>query len=384
MLSMKRSTAVWIFMIFAIVAPIVGLVVFLAGDGTWYVILISLILCAVFLVISVRMSMVDPNIVFLEDGIEVSGPMLDIVIPYDAITNVEMRSKFDYGMKLGGYEGASRLGGTFSNKEFGTYKIAAFSTNREFMIVHHANGVLAFNTRAKEETQSVYTRLTDAAGHGMSSASYTQDGMENVMAGRKGGRMAVLLMSVAVVVPAAVLLYMTFISDMFAAESMIYVMLAGFAMPFLCMGVFIVWEKRKKINTGKTVTVVVVGIVLSMALGLVPMLTLAVPNASGVDVAVDTELRVRAPFVDETVRFDDIVSVETRDGMDYGKRTAGYGGSDIRSGKFTNNEFGTYRLAVFKSSPLAIVVHHVGGVLVFNQDTAEETERIHALLTSKL
>ncbi|MBI0584391.1 MAG: DUF3784 domain-containing protein [Methanomassiliicoccus sp.] len=98
----------------------------------------------------------------------------------------------------------------------------------------------------------------------------------------------------------------------------------------------------------------------------------------------DDGLQVNAPFVDEHIPYDDITAVELRGSFDNGRRVGGFGGSDISSGNFQNDEFGRYVLARFNNVESCIVVHHSGGVLVFNLDTADGTARMHDDLRSRL
>lgn len=87
----------------------------------------------------------------------------------------------------------------------------------------------------------------------------------------------------------------------------------------------------------------------------------------------DEKLHVDAVMVDENIRYSDITLVELRDDVNYGSRTMGYGGLDYLSGTFKNDEFGKYTLAVHSNNDKCIVVHHSGGVLVFNLGSDEET-----------
>ncbi len=89
------------------------------------------------------------------------------------------------------------------------------------------------------------------------------------------------------------------------------------------------------------------------------------------------DLRVEAPFVDESVPYSDISKVELRSGVSYGSRTAGYAGDSMLSGNYRNNEFGSYKLAVHRSTDECIIVHHNGGTLVFNLDSLSKTERFY-------
>ena len=99
----------------------------------------------------------------------------------------------------------------------------------------------------------------------------------------------------------------------------------------------------------------------------------------------DDSLEIDATMMHEDIPFDDISYVELRDDVDYGMRTGGFGGTDISSGNFRNDEFGSYRLAIHNGVGLCIVVHLVDGdVVVFNMDSEESTRTFYADLVDAL
>lgn len=98
----------------------------------------------------------------------------------------------------------------------------------------------------------------------------------------------------------------------------------------------------------------------------------------------DDILKVEAPMVGESIQVDDISNVEWRDSFDNGRRVGGFGGTDISSGNFQNDEFGRYTLASYNSVPGHIVVHYSGGVLVFNLDSEEKTVQMFNDLQERL
>ncbi len=98
----------------------------------------------------------------------------------------------------------------------------------------------------------------------------------------------------------------------------------------------------------------------------------------------DEGLDVSAPFVDERISYQDIDGVELERDIDYGSRRSGYAGNELLSGNFRNDEFGNYKLAVYKSTDECIAVHHSGGILVFNLDSSDKTERYYNDLLSRI
>lgn len=96
------------------------------------------------------------------------------------------------------------------------------------------------------------------------------------------------------------------------------------------------------------------------------------------------DLRIEAPFVDESVPYQDINGLELRNDVDYGSRSSGYAGDHLLSGNFRNDEFGNYKLAVHKATDECIVVHQGGGILVFNLDSSDKTEQFYDDLSSRI
>ena len=95
-----------------------------------------------------------------------------------------------------------------------------------------------------------------------------------------------------------------------------------------------------------------------------------------VDVSMDEDgVEVDATMMHEDIPYSDISHIELRDDLDYGVRVGGFGGSDISSGNFRNDEFGSYRLAVHNEVHSFIVLHRTdGSVVVFNLDSRGSTE----------
>jgi hypothetical protein len=99
----------------------------------------------------------------------------------------------------------------------------------------------------------------------------------------------------------------------------------------------------------------------------------------------DGGLHVDAPLVEENISYDNIISIEMREDMDFGSRISGFGGSKVFSGKFSNSEFGDYTLACYKTVKKYIVVERTADrILVLNQDSIEKTLLLYDELLEKL
>ena len=123
-----------------------------------------------------------------------------------------------------------------------------------------------------------------------------------------------------------------------------------------------------------------------MAVAIVIAVVALTMTGGHVDVSMDEDgLEVDATMMHEDIPYSDISHIELRDDLDYGVRVGGFGGSDISSGNFRNDEFGSYRLAVHNDVHSFIVVHRTdGSVVVFNLENEEFTESFFEELSDRM
>ena len=123
-----------------------------------------------------------------------------------------------------------------------------------------------------------------------------------------------------------------------------------------------------------------------MAVAIVIAVVALTMTGGHVDVSMDEDgLEVDATMMHEDIQYSDISHIELRDYLDYGVRVGGFGGSDISSGNFRNDEFGSYRLAVYNDVHSFIVVHRTdGSVVVFNLENEESTESFFEELSDRM
>ncbi len=98
----------------------------------------------------------------------------------------------------------------------------------------------------------------------------------------------------------------------------------------------------------------------------------------------DDRVKIDATMMNETVYFDTVLSVELRDDVSYGARVGGLGNSKVLTGNFKNDEFGKYRLAIYKSTDLCIVIETLNKTVVFNLDSDESTRAMYDDILVKL
>ncbi|MCL1904632.1 MAG: DUF3784 domain-containing protein [Methanomassiliicoccaceae archaeon] len=106
------------------------------------------------------------------------------------------------------------------------------------------------------------------------------------------------------------------------------------------------------------------------------LLLVVVGGFGSVTVTMDNDsLHVSAPTIDRGIDYADFVSMEMRYELSPGVRN-GFGGLSVSSGNFTNDEFGTYTLAIYNDTKAYIVVNDGQKILVFNQDSVGRTADI--------
>ena len=84
------------------------------------------------------------------------------------------------------------------------------------------------------------------------------------------------------------------------------------------------------------------------------------------------------------VPLQDIEELELRDGMSVGERTFGVSNLKVLGGTFTNEEFGRYKLYLYKDVDKVIIIHTDEKIIAFNLDTEEKTEAVYQELQDKL
>lgn len=139
-------------------------------------------------------------------------------------------------------------------------------------------------------------------------------------------------------------------------------------------------KRKKGPGTVKVVAGIVVGIVV-----LAVVMAVVLVSSGHVDVSMDEDsLNIDASMMRENISYADIVSIELREDFDAGTRIGGYGTHDISSGKFRNDEFGKYRLAMHNDVDPVIVVHLADRVVVFNMGSAQDTESAFRELSERV
>ena len=199
----------------------------------------------------------------------------------------------------------------------------------------------------------------------------------------KDKKVALCFLAASIIAPTAV--FVTVIaSGMNLGDAFLYGIGAYTALPLLILLVYI-WMSRNAPRKTRVCTIIAIPVITGALVIACAISSLVVLGSGSVSANIDDKgLEVSAPFVDEKISYQDIDSVELRNDVDYGSRRAGYAGKNLLSGNFRNDEFGNYKLAIHRSTSECIVVHHSSGILLFNLDSSDDTERFYDDLSSRI
>ncbi len=197
----------------------------------------------------------------------------------------------------------------------------------------------------------------------------------------KDKKIALYFLAASILAPTA--LFVTVIaSGVNLGDAFLYGIGAYTALPLLILLVYM-WISRSAPRKMRVYTIIAIPVITGALVVACAIGSLVVLGSGSVSANLDDKgLGVSAPFVDEEISYQDIDSVELRNDVDYGSRRAGYAGKNLLSGNFRNDEFGNYKLAVHRSTDECIVVHHDGGILVFNLESSDDTKRFYDDLSS--
>jgi hypothetical protein len=199
----------------------------------------------------------------------------------------------------------------------------------------------------------------------------------------KEAKTAILFIAASIIIPTVILIALLAMGTDAGIALLYGIFFFGLVPPVVLVAYLLLNKSASRLI--RTRTSIVILIVTGALLGLCAITSAFAFGSQQVTAELGaTELQVNAPFVNEHIQYSSITSVELRNDVNYGTRTWGYAGGTVLSGSFRNSEFGDYTLAVFRSPPQCIVVHHAGAVLVFNLDSSAGTAQFFADLQSRL
>jgi hypothetical protein len=127
-------------------------------------------------------------------------------------------------------------------------------------------------------------------------------------------------------------------------------------------------------------------VIITILIFAVVALLFTIANVIGTSIRTDnTKVTVKALFFNETIEYKDIEDIEIRSDIDYGTRHAGSDFIWVKTGIFSNKEFGNYKCALFSSQKEAIVVKKKdGSYVVFNTKNSDELEDLVNTIKSRM
>lgn len=126
--------------------------------------------------------------------------------------------------------------------------------------------------------------------------------------------------------------------------------------------------------------------VLATAIIVIPTAAIfnAMDDSSEVEIALDgTSMRLKGPFVNETISYNDMTSLSLDEDFDRGRRVNGLSDSNMQSGAYRNSS-GDYTLSAYRSCPSCIVLVTADGSLyAFNQQTEGATSELYTAIKER-
>ncbi len=255
-----------------------------------------------------------------DSTIELTGPMANLSIPFSSITSVECIRDFKAGIRTYGYGGAYRGSGDFMNDTLGSYKFAG-DTRIPVMIVVRFNDKKARIAAFNLRDEETTLSIYDTIVDSTSVGTVPMSSPESCEKTKRSYR-----------------------------------------------------STRNTMYAITGILVVIVAVIVAFAM-----------TTGHVNVSMDEDsVNIDASMMRADIPYTDITDVELREDMKYGTRVGGLGNSNFLTGNFMNDEFGTYKLAVFKSCNLCIVIHTADKVYAFNQSSTDDTLSFYDELLGKI
>lgn len=97
---------------------------------------------------------------FGTEALTVSGSMAGSAdVAYSEIQSVTLEEGLAIGTRTFGVGSVRLQAGQFSNTAFGDYQLFSYSDCHTYVVVKTADGVVVFNAKTVEETQTLYSQL---------------------------------------------------------------------------------------------------------------------------------------------------------------------------------------------------------------------------------
>jgi hypothetical protein len=159
-----NRTVMYTLVAIVILSAVMCLVPFIGDfDEGQTITIVTILTVAVIVCVAVMLySLLKTRKTVVELGVSefrVRGIMVDISIPYNDVKSMELRNEIAWGLRTFGADFGRYVGGTFNNKEFGSYKISLQCNIKKLIIVRHLQGTLVFNQASEEATIMMYESI---------------------------------------------------------------------------------------------------------------------------------------------------------------------------------------------------------------------------------
>lgn len=84
-----------------------------------------------------------------------------IEVDYENIENIEYVSDIELGKRTFGVGSAVLNAGHFKNKTYGDYNLYAYTSCKEYIVLHTESGIVVFNDKDEAKTKSLYQQIED-------------------------------------------------------------------------------------------------------------------------------------------------------------------------------------------------------------------------------
>ncbi|HOD93152.1 MAG TPA: PH domain-containing protein [Clostridia bacterium] len=128
-------------------------------------------------------------------------------------------------------------------------------------------------------------------------------------------------------------------------------------------------EKKELFKKNKVSLIITIVLVVAIAALLI---------FSKVNVITDGQtITIKSALERVVIDYDNVMSVEKADSINVGSRVMGADLIKIYSGTFKNDEYGRYKLYIYKDIKDYIVIQYENGFVVINQKTEELTDQLY-------
>ncbi len=116
----------------------------------------TILILAVVGVLFVVATVIGTGVKTEDNQLTIKALFFSETIEYSDIASIELRTDIDYGTRVVGSDFIGAKSGAFSNKEFGKYRCAIVSSQKDAIVVKKTDGsYVVFNTKNNDELNNI-------------------------------------------------------------------------------------------------------------------------------------------------------------------------------------------------------------------------------------